>query len=514
MSTRNSNSRLVRAISRLQRPGTMLRVLRIVVSLTMLAITTVMFTTGEAALAVKLGWAARIQLVPLVFAGATAGLLAWVVVTIIFGRIYCSTVCPMGTLQDIAAHSRRSGKRWKSRRPYHYTPGRPALRLLMLALFAGCALVGLMSVTDILDPYSAYGRIDTELLLPATRWLTGNPVAIASWLAFGVAAATLSAVWVVAALRGRQLCNTVCPVGSTLGLFSRFSLFHFDIDTDLCTNCRSCERVCKASCINLDDHVVEGSRCVTCFNCIDACPASAISYTTRHKRLSIPMLQRVGRGATAAVDTTTRPLERQTATHDTRVKISRRQFMKTGLILAAGTIPAVAIAAKAIGGDTRQATPQRLRPVAPPGRRSMHDFLASCTACGLCVAHCPTGVLKPSAGEYGWSHAMQPLLRFDTACCAYDCTACTDLCPTGALSPLTVDEKHIFIIGNAEVDQSRCVGCGRCEKACPRQAISMVATGGNRRRAVVDTSLCIGCGACQQACPVKPEKAIRVNGII
>lgn len=506
----------------LQRPAGVLRAVRVAVSMAMLAVVTAMLTTGEAALAVKLGWTARIQVVPLAFAGATSGLIAWLVVTMLFGRVYCSSACPLGALQDVAARSRRTGKRWKARRPYHYAAPRNKTRLLTLAMFAGCALMGMMTVPQLLDPYSAYGRIGSEIFKPLWEWGTGHPVVVSSWLAFAVAALTLVAVWWVAALKGRQVCNTVCPVGTTLGLFSRMSLFHFDIDTDLCTNCRSCEHVCKGRCINMADHLVDGSRCVVCFDCVDVCPASAIRYTTRRKKLSIPMMQRVAPSAPAAIGTPPAPTKPQPApaSGGEPVKISRRQFMKTGLIVAAGAIPAIAMASKAIdatrrhAAQTAAATPPRLRPVAPPGRRSMHDFLTSCTACGLCVAHCPTGVLRPSTGEYGWTHAMQPLLVYDTDRCVYDCTTCTTLCPTGALTPLTVDEKHIFIIGTAEVDADRCVGCGRCERACPRHAVTMKPGGNRGRLAVVDDTACIGCGACQAACPVKPVKAIRVNGII
>jgi ferredoxin len=41
----------------------------------------------------------------------------------------------------------------------------------------------------------------------------------------------------------------------------------------------------------MNDHVVDGSRCVNCFNCINVCPDDAIRYTSRRKQLSIPMMQ-------------------------------------------------------------------------------------------------------------------------------------------------------------------------------------------------------------------------------
>lgn len=186
--------------------------------------------------------------------------------------------------------------------------------------------------------------------------------------------------------------------------------------------------------------------------------------------------------------------------------------MATGLILASA--PLLTRAEKILAPFDATHDDSARYPIAPPGRRTLADFHQKCTACGLCVSHCPGHVLRPAGKDYGWRHSLQPLLDYDRGRCLYDCTLCTELCPTGALEPLTVDEKHIFIIGHAYVDPDLCVGCGACAWTCPRQVIKITSPEGRRRRlAVVGDIGCIGCGACQDVCPVKPVKAIRVNGI-
>lgn len=499
-------------------PGRILKRIRVAVSLAMLAVVTLLVTTLEARIALALDPAAHLQLMPLALAGAGTAVALWLAVTIIFGRLYCSTVCPMGTLQDIFSHLRHMTRRSRMRHPFHYSAPRNRFRYAFLTVVAGCAIVGVAVIPTLFDPYSAYGRICSELLQPIVRWGEGAPVFVASWLAFGIAAATLAAVAWFSFRHGRIICNTVCPVGSSLSIFSRYSLFHFDIDTDLCINCRQCERACKAECISMADHVVDGSRCVACFNCVDVCDTHAISYTFRRKRLSLPLMQRV---ESAPTPMTASPSEPRVKDDSKPVRIDRRKFLATGLLVAATpAIGAVSRGTNRIAALTTGGKPlERTRPVVPPGRRNMADFLEKCTGCGLCVAHCPAKVLRPSSNELGWLHMLHPIMDFERSYCRYNCTRCTELCPTGALLPLTPEEKHIFIIGHARVEAANCIGCGLCSTRCPRHAITMTVRpeggpGSSLMLASVDTSLCIGCGACEYICPATPVKAIVVNGIV
>lgn len=492
--------------------ATWLKTARVAVSIFMLMAMTLLLVTMEGWVASYLGWVARIQIFPLALAGAGTAIALWIGSALLFGRIYCSGICPMGIMQDIFIRLGRLTRTRRRRHPFRYAPARNKTRYTMLVLVGGSAVMGLSLLPSLFDPYSAYGRIGSEILLPVTEWIAGNPVIVASMLAFAIAVATLLIVGWVAFRRGRLICNTVCPVGATLGLFSRYSLFHFDIDTDLCVNCRKCERVCKANCINTEEHVVDGSRCVNCFNCLSACDSNALRYTTRRKKLSIPMMQ--------PVENATAPTPAVGPEKSAPVKIDRRKFLATGLLVAAA--PAIA----AVEKSTRRIQPldhggaplPTARHVAPPGRRNMAEFLEKCTGCGLCVARCPSHVLRPSSNEFGWLHALHPVMNFDSSYCRYNCTRCTEVCPTGALQPLTIEEKHIFIIGHASVETTNCIGCGLCADRCPRKAISMKARPGWKKGesimvATVDTGNCIGCGACEYICPATPVKAIGVNGI-
>lgn len=220
-------------------------------------------------------WIGHLQLVPAAMVLGLSVLAFWLAVTLMFGRIYCSTVCPMGALIDLFARFRGV------RRPYRFSPARSRLRLLVLILFVVAVAMGLSKPASVVEPYEAYRRICLYLFRPR---IVG---------AFTVAAATLLIAAWTAWRHGRILCNTVCPVGTLLGAVSEFSLMRIDIDTDRCIHCRRCADVCKAKCIDLNDHVVDVSRCVVCFDCLPVCPNDAINYTSRRHRLSIPMMQRL-----------------------------------------------------------------------------------------------------------------------------------------------------------------------------------------------------------------------------
>ncbi|MDE5688413.1 MAG: 4Fe-4S binding protein [Paramuribaculum sp.] len=282
----------------------LLKICRIAASLIFFFVTTAALTAAPLAIPGVAAWMERIQFLPAVMTFALAIFIGWLIVTLLFGRIYCSSVCPVGTLQDIVAHISRKIRPHN----YHYANPSGQVRFAILAVVLVCLIGGFFVIPSILDPYTAYERMCRDLLSPLYASATGSPAllpremswwnsvtvkAMTGWSGTSVAILTFVAIAAIAARKGRLLCNTVCPVGTTLGLISRFSIFQIEIDTDKCIQCRKCEYVCKSCCIDMTDHVVDGSRCVNCFDCINVCPNDAIHYTSRRKQLSIPMMQQI-----------------------------------------------------------------------------------------------------------------------------------------------------------------------------------------------------------------------------
>lgn len=462
-----------------------------------------------------LGWTAKVQFLPALLALNVGVVAALIVLTLLFGRIYCSVICPMGVFQDIVAWI--SGRRKKARLRYSYSPEVRWLRYGVLAVFVAALATGVGTVAALLAPYSSYGRMAANLFTPIYRWGNNLLATVAAhfdsyafyttdvWLkslpTFVIAAATFVVVAVLAWRNGRTYCNTICPVGTVLGFFSRFALFRPAIDTSKCKNCSLCSRRCKAACIDYKHHHIDYSRCVACMDCIDSCKHNAISMQCRLTK---------SRAAKSAE--TGKPEQ---------VDSARRSFIATTAVLATASV--VEAQEKKVDGGLAviedKKKPERATPITPPGAWSARHFTRHCTACQLCVSECPNNVLRPSTDL---SRLMQPEMSYERGYCRPECTRCSQVCPAGAIKPISKEEKSSTCIGHAVWIKKNCipltdgVSCGNCARHCPSGAILMVPSdaddAGSVKIPVVNAERCIGCGACENLCPARPFSAIYVEG--
>lgn len=144
----------------------MLRKIRLTLAVLFFLAVTLLFLDFTGTVHAWLGWTARIQFLPALLALNLVIVLALVALTLVFGRIYCSIVCPLGVLQDIVAWF---GKKRKKNR-YAYSPAKAWLRYGVLALFVIALVAGVGSFVALLAPYSSYGRIAGNLFAPIYQW--------------------------------------------------------------------------------------------------------------------------------------------------------------------------------------------------------------------------------------------------------------------------------------------------------------------------------------------------------
>lgn len=504
----------------------MLRKIRTALAAVFFVGITLLFLDFTGTLHRYLHWMAHIQFLPALLALNAGIIIGLLVLTLVFGRIYCSVICPLGVFQDCVAwlHNHRR------KRPYNYSRALSWLRYTVLAVAVAAFAAGIGSIVALLDPYGAYGRMASNLLQPLYRLgnnvLAGFAERMDSYAFYStdvwvksvptlvIAAATFIIICVLAWRNGRTYCNTICPVGTVLGFLSRFSWFKIRIDTDKCCNCGSCARYCKAACIDVKNHTIDPTRCVACGDCIGKCSFGAIGYNRGNKNDKSDKENKTNPSHDS------HSFQSSHSSQSSSIDTSKRSFL---LATAMTATAALAQEKKKVDGGLAviedKIAPERHTPLTPPGSLSAQNMARRCTGCQLCVSACPNGVLRPSTEL---TKLMQPVMSYERGYCRPECTECADVCPTKAIGGITAADKSAIQIGHAVWIKKNCVPltdgveCGNCARHCPAGAIEMVPSDPNDdqspRIPVVNEARCIGCGACENLCPARPFSAIYVEG--
>ena len=494
----------------------MLKKLRITLAVIFFSLITLLFLDFTGALHAWFGWMAKLQFLPALLASNFIVVAAIIVMTLIFGRVYCSIICPLGVYQD--------GISWIGEKihknHFRYRKSRKWLRYSIAIVFAALLFLGLNWIAILIAPYSIYGRIASNIFAPvyqsinnifayfAERWgsyafyhvdvyIKSLPIFIISLVYFiGI---TLSGMF-----SGRGYCNNICPVGTVLGIFAKYSLLKPHIDTEKCKSCGLCEKNCRCSAIDSESKTIDYSKCVTCFNCIAKCNRGAISYGI--VKNEVLRVESEVKGAESPENNST---------------TSRKMFLAT--IAGLATVSAVKAQEKIVDGGLAiikdKKAPKRNTPLKPTGSQSLKNFTSSCTGCQLCVQSCENNVLRPSTKL---ENLMQPEMSFERGYCRPECTACSEVCPAGAIRKVSKEEKSSIQIGHAVFIAKNCVSfngeaeCGNCARRCPSGAITMMHSDADDESSpmvpIVNQERCIGCGACEHVCPARPFSAIYVEG--
>ncbi len=430
--------------------------------------------------------------------GAAVSLAAVIIIfalTLVFGRVYCSSLCPFGTLQDIFIFLR--GKTQKKRRFKYYRPlNWLRYPLPVAALIVSFIITGGLVIFSLFEPFGNFGRIAADVFKPgyaffhnsAGQLLEKNGIFFLAKLemhpmnpaVFYISVLLLVVIFLLSFFFSRFFCNTLCPSGAILSIIARVSFFKIRLK-DECTKCGLCEAACKANCIDSKNRKIDFDRCIACFDCLGSCSQASIVYSAEKETI------------------------------DSR---GRRDFIKTAI--GSAVVIAAAMPKKLFADflEIKKKNPL----VTPPGSVSLKHFNKYCEACHLCAANCPTKVIMPTWLEYGVTGILQPRLDYSKSYCLYECNTCSQVCPTGAIKPVKTGEKKLIQIGISHFIESNCIvaskglECAVCNEYCPTKAVMLVPYKNRLKIPEIDEKICVGCGACENVCPAQPFKAIYVEG--
>lgn len=359
-----------------------------------------------------------------------AGLL---IVTFLFGRIYCSTLCPLGLYQEFLMLLFRRKVSVQKNKPYKY---------FLAAITFGALVGGTAYLVRLIDPYTLFGSA-----------VSG------AWLGVSVLVALAVLVW----FKGRLFCANICPVGVLLGLISKHAVNRIYIENDKCVSCGLCAAKCPTGSIDFRNKAVDNETCIKCFKCMGGCRRSGIHY---------------GRKAEAPVP----------------FNPSRRRLLIGGAVVAAfalavkgGIELGKAVAAKikkvivpAGAGSAEefanrclncnlcvQNCPMKILKKANGDYPAVHiDYEDSfCDYnCNKCSQICPSGAIKRlTLAEKQKTQIGLAVINKQTC---VKCGLCVMKCPRKAI---TKEDGQIPL-----VDANECIGCGACANGCPVKAISIV----------------------------------------
>lgn len=438
------------------------------------------------------------------------------IATMLFGRFFCSFVCPLGTIHQVVGSNRPALKGPALVRTNQKKPGqRIKYFVLIVLLFA--SLLGL-NLAGLLDPIALLFRSIALAVLPGIGaglrsifdTLAGSEIKSLSMFSyageilvspvFGYTHQAFQTGWFIALIflvilfmnriRPRFWCRTLCPLGALLGIFARFSILKLKKYPDKCTQCDLCTQHCQGAASPKPGEEWETAECLTCFNCHNICPEEALEFR---------------------LNWTIKP--------NRQPDIGKRALI--GGLLAGISIPLMG----RLDGQLDKISDPRL--IRPPGSLPEKDFLEVCQRCGLCMKVCPTNVINPTLTEAGVAGFWTPHLMMTQGYCEYTCTLCGSVCPTGAIRNVTVAEKinQPIKIGSAYIVRGRCLPwsgnapCIVCQEVCPtspkaiylRKDVAILADGKAQELQLpyVNLKTCVGCGICENKCPVRGLPAIR-----
>ncbi|MBU2098952.1 MAG: 4Fe-4S binding protein [Gammaproteobacteria bacterium] len=174
------------------------------------------------------------------------------VTTLLWGRLFCSSLCPFGAVQDII--TRLTPKRWLA--PIYKSIKLPKklhinglyVKYVILAFILGMALI--FNNVMVFPYFEPFGTL---------FFMSGSAIL------FAILAAILLACVVVP----RFYCRYVCPLGAALGVVSLVSPFRIK-RVPQCTVCTVCEHACPTGAIQREK--IDFKECVRC----DVCEAKLI----------------------------------------------------------------------------------------------------------------------------------------------------------------------------------------------------------------------------------------------
>ena len=355
-----------------------------------------------------------------------------VILTLLFGRFYCSVICPFGILQEFAALVLKKKNKAVANHPVKY---------FIAAVVFGFLLGGSAIVLRYIEPYTLFGSAITLSV---------------------VGVVGVFAVLTLVFFKNRFFCTNICPVGTLLGLLSKLALCKIYINSEKCVSCGLCEKNCPSGCINSKEKFIDNETCIKCLKCLDVCPKGGIKFGRKlRKDVKFSLKRRQVIIGTTALAVLGGMIKAGIVIKDKIVENFKE------IILPPGAVSQERLANKCFNCNLCAVNcPNKIITKADDDFPVVHiDYSKGFCKydCNKCGEVCPTGAIKRLKLEEKQKTRIGMAMIIEDKCSS--CGLCAEACPCHAI--IKEDGKKPML------NASKCIGCGACKNACPVGAIEI-----------------------------------------
>jgi len=192
-----------------------------------------------------------------------------IVLTVIFGRVFCSFLCPLGAIQEwIRGLGRMLGIRKDLELPAQLDRYARYLKYVVLAVIVYFSYTAGDLVFRAYDPFNALMHLGEEF-----------DAKIVGYSILGI-------LLVVSLFSKNIWCRYFCPLGAFLGIIRKISPFRIKRNETSCIGCGKCDTICPAGLDISTVKEVNSADCISCLGCVKNCPNSSLKATTFGREVS------------------------------------------------------------------------------------------------------------------------------------------------------------------------------------------------------------------------------------